>query len=105
VKQPRYRNPAVLFEARMFPCQYCGADDATIVAAHSNWPEHGKGMSIKAHDCFVAYLCSGCHALVDSSAASAKVRRALWDAAHKRSVRLFAHLLDERGISLLRAAG
>ncbi len=46
-------------------CANCGAEDGTIVAAHSNLMIHGKGKSIKAHDCFIAFLCHRCHAWLD----------------------------------------
>lgn len=60
-----FRAPALLRMARDQSCTNCGADDGTIVAAHSNWSEHGKGMSIKAHDCFIAHLCARCHSWLD----------------------------------------
>ena len=52
-----YRNRKLLDLARGQPCIVCGADDGTTVAAHSNWSAHGKGKSIKAHDCFIAFRC------------------------------------------------
>lgn len=33
--------------------------------AHSNQARHGKGGSIKAHDCFHAAACHACHAEID----------------------------------------
>lgn len=57
----RYRNPKILRHAKGQPCQNCGADDRTVVAAHSNRQEHGRGMHIKSHDCYVAFLCNNCH--------------------------------------------
>lgn len=60
-----WRSPALLRAARDQSCVNCGAEDGTIVSAHSNWPDHGKGMSIKAHDCFVAHLCHACHSWLD----------------------------------------
>lgn len=60
-----WRSPALLRLARGQSCANCGADDGTIVAAHSNWSDHGKGMSIKASDCFSAHLCAACHAWLD----------------------------------------
>lgn len=43
----------------------CGAENDTTVSAHSNHAKHGKGMSIKAHDCFIAWLCFDCHSWLD----------------------------------------
>jgi ferredoxin len=40
-------------------------DPATVVWGHSNLAEHGKGKSIRAHDCFGFLACHGCHALID----------------------------------------
>lgn len=80
---------------RLIPCQHCGADDGTVVAAHSNWAEHGKGKSIKASDIFVASLCHICHHQLDQGFLwSAEERKAIWTAAHKKTVAL----LNERGL-------
>lgn len=98
-----YRNAAVLREARRHPCQFCGRDDGTVVAAHSNSQRHGKGMGLKAHDVYVAYLCHSCHSFVDQGGESAQTRESVWLAAHVRSAEIFWRLLDERGIELLTA--
>ena len=65
-KQTHYRNKKILQAARDRPCQYCGRNDWTTVAAHSNAMSHGKGVGIKAHDCYIAFLCSHCHSDYDS---------------------------------------
>jgi hypothetical protein len=53
----RYVRSKKLLEAcREIPCQLCGAQDGTVVAAHSNQAKHGKGRGIKASDEFVAAL-------------------------------------------------
>jgi Protein of unknown function (DUF1364) len=54
--------------ARTETCTHCGADDGTIVWAHSNALAHGRGASFKAHDLMGAYLCHRCHDLVDGRA-------------------------------------
>lgn len=61
-----YRNPALLDLARHAPrCFCCGqANDGTVVAAHANLIELGKGMGIKAAD-IPAFLCHVCHDLID----------------------------------------
>jgi transposase-like protein len=56
-----YRNKKLTESAKYEACVSCGADDRTIVWAHSNSQRHGKGMGIKAHDLFGAYLCQKCH--------------------------------------------
>lgn len=100
-----YRNKRILDEAQHHACQSCGSDDDTVVAAHSNQQRHGKGMGIKAHDCFVAYLCAACHYWLDQSSGPSKALRAdMWGVAHTKSIPLFSRLLDARGLSLLKEA-
>lgn len=60
-----YRNKKLTQSAKNERCVSCGADDGTIVWAHSNSQKHGKGMAIKAHDLFGAYLCHKCHSSYD----------------------------------------
>lgn len=96
-----YRNPKILALADGLPCQYCDRRDGTTVAAHSNQGRHGKGTGIKAHDCFVAYLCGPCHTFVDTSMSPIEIRNGVWQIAHLRSVALFSHLLDDEGWPLL----
>jgi ferredoxin len=60
-----FRNRKLLDLAEGKPCVMCGADDGTVVAAHSNLLEHGKGMGTKAHDGMTAWLCSHCHFRID----------------------------------------
>lgn len=43
------------------PCIACGADDGTIVPAHSNQQAHGKGKGIKSGDWTVIPCCASCH--------------------------------------------
>lgn len=45
----------------------CGAEDGTVVGAHENSLEAGKGMGIKADD-VVALLCGACHDFYDGRA-------------------------------------
>lgn len=61
-----YRNPAITKHANGQACQNCGCQDGTIVAAHSNLQEHGRGSHHKAHDLFVAFLCHSCHSWLDA---------------------------------------
>lgn len=56
-----WRNKKLTQSAKNEACVACGADDGTIVWAHSNEQKHGKGMGIKSHDLFGAYLCMACH--------------------------------------------
>ena len=53
----------------------CGLQDGTVVAAHSNLLEHGKGRGIKADDSMVAWLCYACHAEYDQGIKMDKLAR------------------------------
>jgi len=81
----RYRDAC-----RAMPCQHCGnaSPMAGVTWAHSNWSEHGKAMARKASDEYVAALCWLCHRWLDQGAGSAEVKRAMWEAAHARTVAL-----------------
>lgn len=81
------RSPALMKAYRLIPCQSCGADDGTVVGAHSNHACHGKGRSIKASDIYCASLCHKCHHDVDQSSWSGRQeRKAKWLLAHQRTV-------------------
>ena len=73
-----YRNKTLLESARHEACVACGADDGTVVWAHSNQMRHGKGRGIKAHDIFGAYLCHRCHAQYDQGGIGRDEARALF---------------------------
>jgi hypothetical protein len=60
-----YRNKKLRDSAKHESCVSCGANDGTIVWAHSNSSRHGKGAGLKAHDLFGAYLCYRCHTNYD----------------------------------------
>ena len=69
-----YRNKKLTQSAKHEACVSCGKDDGTIVWAHSNHQIHGKGMGIKAHDLFGAYLCHQCHHFYDVQNADLLIR-------------------------------
>jgi hypothetical protein len=82
-----YRNEKLLRACRDFPCQNCGADDGTVVAAHSNQLRDGKGRGIKAHDYRVAALCFRCHADIDQGSILNKTERIeIWEEAHRKTI-------------------
>ena len=82
-----YRNKALLEIVRESPCQICGAQDGTVVAAHSNQQRDGKGMGIKAHDYRIAALCFSCHAEIDQGRSLNKQEKFnQWDEAHRRTI-------------------
>jgi hypothetical protein len=82
-----YRNRKLLEILRQSPCQVCGREDGTVVAAHSNQLRDGKGRGIKAHDYRVASMCFGCHAELDQGTKLSKAERVeMWDEAHRRTI-------------------
>jgi hypothetical protein len=62
----KYRNKKLTQSAQHEACVNCGANDGTIVWAHSNSLCHGKGTGTKAHDIFGAFLCVKCHSIFDA---------------------------------------
>lgn len=70
-----YRNRKLLDLANGAPCMSCGAQDGTVVAAHANWSDFGKGMSHKASDAAVAFMCHACHAEIDQGSRLTKAER------------------------------
>ena len=91
-KHSYVRSPTLLRNAREIPCQHCGADDGTVVAAHANWGG-GRGRSIKADDNLIASLCFSCHAELDQGKNMSKDdRQAMWTAAHLKTVHKLTRL-------------
>ena len=82
-----YRNPKLLRLARLSDCKECGADDGTIVAAHSNQGRDGKGMGMKSSDAAIAFICHRCHTEIDQGKEPAPIRLARWEAAHRATMR------------------
>ena len=82
-----YRNKKLLEIVRKSPCQHCGTQDGTIVAAHSNQLRDGKGRGIKAHDYRIAALCYGCHMELDQGTKMSKQERVeMWEEAHRKTI-------------------
>jgi hypothetical protein len=90
MKYPKHsyiRSTTLLRNAKEIPCQHCGADDGTVVAAHTN-SGGGKGRSIKADDNLIASLCFSCHAELDQGKNLSKDDRyAMWLDAHIKTVK------------------
>ncbi len=84
-----YRNPRILASANG---QFCTVrsphcrNDNTVVWAHSNYLEDGKGKGIKAHDIFGCYACEACHRWLDQSGDSKEMKRDVFHRAMKRSL-------------------
>jgi hypothetical protein len=82
-----YRNKKLLELVRQSPCQTCGSQDGTVVAAHSNQLRDGKGRGMKAHDYRIAALCYRCHMELDQGTKMTKEERAdSWDEAHRGTI-------------------
>lgn len=89
------RTPKLLALAKGQPCQaqipgICTNNQETTVAAHSNHQRHGKGMGIKASDCFIAFTCSACHQAIDGQTHACMLSREdrdyYWESAHIRTM-------------------
>ena len=93
-----YRNKKILAHAKGQACKNCGAQDETVVAAHSNQAKHGKGRGIKAHDAFVAFLCHRCHSWLDSGKGRDPTN--LWDE-HEKSL-MFNEAMHKTWLILLK---
>jgi hypothetical protein len=82
-----YRNKKILELVRQSPCQTCGTEDGTVVAAHSNQLRDGKGRGLKAHDYRIAALCFRCHAELDQGTKMSKAERVeSWEEAHRGTI-------------------
>lgn len=87
-----FRSPKLLQAARGQECKVeiptiCNGDPATVVAAHANWQEYGKGGALKANDCFIAWACSACHAAIDEgNKLNYEEKRHYWQRGFERTV-------------------
>jgi len=82
-----YRNKKLLEVVRESPCQHCGTEDGTVVAAHSNQLRDGKGRGIKASDHKIAALCFRCHYNYDQGMSMSKLERTeFFDEAHRKTI-------------------
>lgn len=88
-----YRNRRLLDAIRSLPCQFqipdvCEGGDCSD-PAHSNQQLHGKGKSLKAHDCFVAAGCRACHREIDQGMRLSREDRIYyWRTAYDRTMLL-----------------
>ena len=73
-----FRSKKLLDLARGQSCVMCNCSDGTIVSAHSNLLEHGKGMGTKAHDGMIAWLCMRCHSGLDQGSQMSKEQKRVY---------------------------
>lgn len=85
-----FRSEKLLKSVRHFACQHCGKHGHTV-PAHANWQQYGKGTGLKAHDCFVAALCTACHDYVDGRIGKAtdEERQEIWANAWRKTILLW----------------
>jgi len=82
-----YRNKKLLIIVRESPCQVCGIEDGTVVAAHSNQMRDGKSTSMKSVDYRIAALCFKCHASLDQGSKMTREERVnMWEEAHRGTI-------------------
>ena len=88
-KRQEYRNRALLNAANGEQCtmltELCTGNTSTVVCAHSNRGEDGKGMGQKADDDISVYACDGCHWWYDKSPAPKAEKDAVFDRAFVRT--------------------
>jgi len=60
-----YRNKTLLSLVREYPCQICGKQNQTVVAAHGPKRWCGGGTGIKPADLYVIPACFRCHNVLD----------------------------------------
>jgi hypothetical protein len=82
-----FRSDKLTKAAQHFDCQLCGKYKPSI-PAHANWHEYGKGGSLKAHDCYVAFICQLCHDRIDGRIGdlTKEEKREFWEIAWRRTV-------------------
>lgn len=56
----------------------------TVVPCHSNDPQHGKAMGLKADDIYTVPGCMACHQWLDQGPASKQLKRDTWELAYSR---------------------
>ena len=83
-----FRSPKLLQAAKDQTCTLCFRNDGTTVSAHSNQPEHGKGVGLKAPDYFSIMICGTCHAYLDGRIGklTRAEKRDMWHRAFARTV-------------------
>ena len=82
-----YRNKQLLKLISSFPCQACGIEDGTVVAAHSNQMRDGKSISMKSNDYRIAAMCYKCHSNLDQGSKLTREERVdMWEDAHRKTI-------------------
>jgi hypothetical protein len=85
VSTSHFRSPELLKLASGQSCtiKLPGCVGGPCVACHSNQAKHGKGRSVKAHDCFIAFGCDHCHREIDQGKTLSREQKFdAWERAH-----------------------
>lgn len=87
------REDKLRLAAQHYDCVLCGKHKTYTVAAHCN-DGNVKGIGRKAPGTMLAYVCGdpgGCHDKIDgrSGGLEKEKKRALWNEAHARTVRIW----------------
>lgn len=90
LRNKTYRNIKLLKLSSGQACVNCGAQDGTVVSAHSNF---GKGMGIKASDATVMHLCFRCHTEYDQGSTMNRYEKR--EFAEKMNGRTLRRLLEQ----------
>lgn len=93
VEKGNHRSEALRRSAKGEACVRCGVRDGSVVWAHSNEGEHGKGKSLKAHDLLGNYLCFHCHNFYDTGTASREVKHAFFRECYPKTMTRVAEKL------------
>ena len=85
---PNYRNRQLLDLAHeLHDCPLCQRHCVDgLEPAHGNGSRYGKGLGIKAHDCFHAAICHDCHALIDNGMLNKEDAQDMWRMAHEATL-------------------
>ena len=75
LKQTTFRSAKLTKFAEGESCINCGTDDGTIVWAHANLLEFGKGRGLKCSDAAGMLLCHRCHSELDQGTTMTKAER------------------------------
>lgn len=98
-----FRSQRLIDAVKALPCQFQVTINGQSICeggeysdpCHSNQQLHGKGKSMKAHDCFVAAGCRSCHREIDQGMRLSRDERVhYWQVAHDRTMLL----LWQRGV-------
>lgn len=94
-------RPLLSLAHRITVCKNCGAVRSEgMDPAHSNLPEHGKGVGLKANDCFFAALCGLCHRWLDNQGGHGKDPSGRFEATRQDKREMFLQAMHRTWLEL-----